>query len=141
MPDAVVALLSSVLSQLKADAAVSLLVAARVYDRPPHGADDATYPFISLGPSDDVTDDAECIDGVEISFQIDAWSVGANEAYGSAQVRRIAGAVRAVLHDADLDLAYGALVLLRHERTRVMREPDGLTNHAAMTFTAIIELD
>lgn len=135
-------LLAAVVTRLKADAAVSALVGTKVYDRvpqKPNGQADVASPYLSLGPSTEVPDDADCIDGVEVTFQIDAWSWGAGEAFGSAQVRKIARAVRRSLHDAEINLTTNALVTLRHELTRVMRDPDGVTNHAAMQFTAVIE--
>lgn len=131
-------LAAAIVARLKADAAVSGFVGGRVYDRPPAGA--IASPYISFGPSDATTDDAECIDGLEISMQIDCWSWGSGEAFSSAEVRKIAGAVRASLHDAEFELAQNALVTIRHRITRYQRESDGATNRAIITITAFVEL-
>lgn len=131
-------LTAAIITRLKADAGVASFVAARVYDRPPDGA--ATSPYTSMGPSDATTDDAECIDGMEITMQIDCWSWGSGEAFGSAQVRKLAGAIRACLHDAEFILANNALVTIRHRITRYQRESDGATNRAIISITAFVEI-
>ncbi|MET3601814.1 DUF3168 domain-containing protein [Martelella mangrovi] len=138
--DASYELAFAVMNRLKADAAVSAFVAGQVFDRVP-AEPKPQSPYTSLGPTDSVQDDAECIAGQEISFQVDCWSWGAGEAYGSAEVRKLAGAVRQCLHGAEFTLAENAFVMLEHRVTRIMRDPDGVTNHAAMTFSAFVETD
>jgi hypothetical protein len=125
----------AVISRLKADENVKAFVAARVYDRPTSGA--ITPPYISMGPSDAITDDADCIDGLELTMQIDCWSWGSNEAYGSAEVRKLSGAVRSALHEAEITLPTNALATLRHRITRYQRESDGVTNR----IVAFIEVN
>jgi len=123
----------AIVSRLKADAAVRAMVTDRVYDNVPN---DAGFPRITLGATDETSDDADCVEGLVISFQIDCWS----QAVGFPQVREMADAVRRSLHDADLALASNALVSFTHRQTRVFRDPDGLTSHAAMTFDAFVEV-
>ena len=128
---------SAVITRLRADVVVTGFVAQRVYDLAPmrpDGTVTAAVPYISMGPSDELSDDADCIDGFEITFQIDIYSVER----GYHEVRKIADAVRRALK-LDLVLSANALVLLDHRITRYMREPDNITSHAAMTFTAIVE--
>lgn len=120
-------------SRLKSDSAVRALVADRVYDNVPK---EAGFPRITLGATDETSDDADCIEGLAISFQVDCWS----QAVGFPQVREMADAVRRALHEADLSLSANALVSLMHRQTRVFRDPDGLTSHAAMTFDAFVEV-
>jgi hypothetical protein len=129
---------AAIITRLKADAAVAAFVGTRVYDRPPDGA--ITPPYLSMGPSDAVTDDADCIDGLEITMQIDCWSWGSGEAFGDAQVRKIAGAIRASLHEAEFSLTENALASIRHRITRYQRESDGVTNRAIISITAFVEL-
>jgi len=130
----------AIVERLKVDAHVAACVAGRVYDDVPSEADriddtGAAWPYISMGPSDELSDDVDCIDGFEITFQIDCWS----REVGFPQVRALADAARRALTGSDLALTDNALVLLRHRITRLMRDPDGKTSHAAMTFTAIVE--
>lgn len=127
---------AAVIARLKADAAVSGFVGARVYDRPPDGP--ALYPYTSMGPSDVITDDVDCLPAAELTFQVDCWSYGDGQAYGSAEVRKLAYAVRKSLDGAEITLTTNVLVTLNHETTRIMRDPDGATNHAATTFSALV---
>lgn len=131
-------LTATIISRLKADATVASFVGSRVYDRPPDG--EQPSPYISMGPSDALTDDADCLDGLEITLQIDCWSWGSNEAYGSAEVSKLSGAVRAALHEAEIALPTNALASLRHRITRYQRESDGVTNRAIISVTAFVEI-
>lgn len=133
--------LQRIVALLKADSAVSALVGTKIYDRPPHenGEPAVASPYISLGPHDGLTEDSDdCMDLVELTFQVDAWSWGAGVAYSRAEVSNIAAAVRSCLHRQELAIT-GASVEIQHAMTRVMRDPDGKTNHAAITFTAAID--
>lgn len=121
-----------IIAALKADAAVAALIGLRAYDTIP---DEPVFPYVSYGPGDTVDDDADCIDTAIVTIQLDAWS----RSVGYPEVRRIADAVRRALHDKDFPLATNALVFLAHRQTRVMRDPDGLTNHAAISLEAYVE--
>jgi len=143
--DPVNELLAAVLAHLRATTTVTSLVGTKIYDRVPEklvaGAPvpNVTSPYISLGPVSDTSDDADCIEALEITFQIDAWSWGGNQAYGKTEVVNIIGAVRKALKGAELTLADNALVTLNHEITRILRDSDGVTNHGLVQFTAVIE--
>lgn len=131
---------AGIVQRLKADSAVAAIVGARVYDNVPTEAKrtadtGAAWPYVAMGPSDETSDDADCITAFEISFQIDCFS----RAVGFPQARSLADAVRAAIHDYDFALTTNALVYFQHRQTRFFRDPDGLTSHAAMTFTAFVE--
>lgn len=133
------------LNKLRQTTALVALVGTKIYDRVPEKTaggvlvPDVTSPYISFGPATVISEDIDCIDGLEVTFQLDAWSWGQGLAYGSVQVRQIAGLIRKALNKAELPLADNALVAIRHELTRILRDSDGVTNHAAIQFTAIIE--
>ncbi len=132
----------AVIARLKADTTVASFVGSKVYDRVPETTDgkpDVPSPYISMGPWTVLPDDADCIDGVEITGQIDVWSWGGGEAYGSAQVQKIADAARRSLHNAEFSLTTNALAELQHVLTRILRDDDGVTNHAVVQFTAVVE--
>jgi hypothetical protein len=137
--DPIYELKAAIIARLRADASVSAFVGNRIYDRPPAGS--ITPPYVSLGPWDATTDDAECIDAVEINGQIDVWSWGANEAFGSAEASKIAGAIRKSLHEAEFSLTENALATMTHRITRMQRESDGATNRAIVTITAFVEVN
>jgi hypothetical protein len=122
----------AIVARLKQDPAVAALVGDRIYDDVPGTA---VFPYVSLGPSAELSDDVDCIVGFEITFQIDAWS----RAVGSPEVRRVADAVRRALTGADITLADNALLSFEHRQTRVIRDPDGLTSHAAIAFDGFAE--
>lgn len=129
----------AIVARLKASAEVTAIVGQRVYDDVPDkqvriSRTGKAWPYVSMGPSDELADDADCIDGFEITFQVDAWS----QEVGYPQVRAIADAVRRALKQ-DLDLVDNALVSFEHRITRFMRGSDPLVSHAAMTFTAFVE--
>lgn len=128
--DPVLEIQGAIIARLKADAGVSSLVAQRVYDIPPATA---AKPYISIGPSNYATEDADCIYGGEVMIQVDAWS----EATVLSEVRRIADAVRKAIRSADLSLTTNALVTFDHWRTDYVI--DGALKQASVRFTGIVE--
>lgn len=132
--DPTLELQGAILARLKADAALTALIGGRVYDTVPP---DAVFPYVTFGPVDDISDDADCIFGSQINVQIDAWS----RAVGYPEVKRIAGAIRDALHETDaaMPLPVNALALFQHIQTRTFRDADGLTNHSVLDFQASVE--
>lgn len=121
-----------IVALLKASSDLSALIGGRVYDRVPEGVQ---FPYVSFGPSDEVSDDAECIDGFAVSMQLDVWS----RAVGFPECRRITDAVRKALSVESIELTDNALVTFNHVTTRIFRDTDGLTSHGAITFEAFVE--
>lgn len=121
-----------VVERLKAFVALTSLIDTRVYDAVPTNAQ---FPYVSWGPEQDIEDDADCIEGHDISIQIDAWS----RTPGRGEVKKVAEQVRAALHDYETELSVNALVSLAHTSTQFLRDPDGLTSHAVIEFSAFIE--
>lgn len=113
-------------------AALSDMVGGRVYDAVPAGA---SFPYVSLGAVTELQDDADCIDGAEITVQWDVWSRG----NGSPEALRIADALKRALHRVEASLTDNALVFVEHVRTTRLRDPDGITYHCAVEFRAIVE--
>ncbi len=133
-----VEVLGAILARLRTTASITALVGTRIYDNPPTSPV-PTSPYISMGASDAISDDYDCIDGYEITFQIDVWSWGANDAHSSAQCSKIAHAIKKALHNEDLPITTNALVAVRHNTTRYLRSDDDQVNHAAVSVTAIAE--
>src|SRR5262245_20021507 len=88
--DAALPLQKAIVAALKADAALTVLVAGRVYDGVPVSA---VKPYISLGPWQLLADAADCYDASDIAVQLDAWSAGP----GSVEVKKVGRAIRAAL--------------------------------------------
>lgn len=132
MPDASLAVQAAIIGALRAAPAVTALVTNRIYDRP---SPQAFMPYISSGP-----EDWQQTDGVGLlshtgALQIDVWSV----ADGMTETARIANAVQDALHQKNLTLENGNLVMLLHRVTRYLTEADGQTTHAAMDFRALTQ--
>jgi hypothetical protein len=123
-----------VVAKLKADATVGNFVADRIYDDVPPAP---TFPYLSIGSAFELNDDADCLAGSEISIRIDAW---ARSPSAGPTVYRLAEAVKNAIHSKyDSPLPTNALALLEWRRTDFLRDPDGLTRHAAIEFVASIE--
>lgn len=141
--DASTELIRAMFDTLRATTAVAALVDGRIYDPPPQkqdGSPAVPFPYISLGPSTTIPDDADCIPAEEITVQLDIWSSGSGAAHSSVECRKICDAVKRALHGADLVLSGNALVTLQHELTRIMDDPNPAINHGAVQFTATVEL-
>lgn len=136
-------LIAACFARLRLDSGVTALVpATAIYDRVPETQDGmpaVPSPYIATDYTSIIPEDADCIPADEIEFQIDAYSWGSGEAYSSAQVRKIADAVKRSLHEAEFDLTVNALASIRHSLTRVQRASDWITNHAAIRFVAVVE--
>lgn len=122
----------AIVARLKATAAVTALVGTRVYDSVPAGA---TFPYITLGEGDETSDDVDCVNGFEISLDIDVWSGSP----GFPEAKRISNEIRNALKDPPLSISDNALVYFNHRQTRTFRDPDGVTSHAVLTFEAFAE--
>jgi hypothetical protein len=122
----------AIIAWLKADPDVAALVGNRIYDTVP---ENPVYPYIVYAGSDEFADDAECIRTSVITVQIDVWS----RAVGYPEAKIIVDAIRNSLHDATLTLSINALVTIEVTRLRVLRDPDGLTNHGIAEITSTVE--
>lgn len=123
---------------LKGDAGVKALVNAGVYDsvsRGPDGVPTVAFPYVAFGDTQLLPESGEQTDAAETIVTLHCWS----RAVGFPEVRKIAKAVIAVLHDATLALASGQLQSLLLESSQVLRDPDGLTSHAVLKFSALTD--
>lgn len=120
---------------LRDDVDVKALVSGRVYDRVPASP---TFPYISFGPFDYQSDDADCVIGGTYTVQIDVWS----RAVGFPECRAICDVVKKALHYRDLnfgDASPDAVCDMYIETVRVIRDADGLTSHGIVNVAAIVE--
>lgn len=135
MSDPSLALQGAIVSALKNDATLSTLLAQRVYDAVPPVP---TFPYISVGDGQVLGDDTEdCGDGSEVHLQIDAWS----RAVGYPEVKQIAAAIRSALKTTPITvptLSGFTVSVVEYVQTQFLRDPDGLTRHAAITFRYLI---
>lgn len=123
----------AIVSALKADAGVSALVGARVYDRVPVGA---AFPFVSLGtifgqPAIETVDG----EGFELALTLHFWS----RAAGRVETGQAMAAVVAALNDVTLSLDSKTAVLVRLSDQRVMMDDDGVTAHGVQRWRIITD--
>lgn len=133
MIDASLPVQKAIRARLIADATVNALVAGRIYDAVPTAA---AKPYLSFGPFDVLPEPADCSQGADITLQIDGWAAGPD----TVEIKRIGAAVAASLQWAELALDEGQrLVIMSIETVRYLRDPDGITAHAAVTVRAQTE--
>jgi hypothetical protein len=111
---------------------------SRVYDEVPRdalGKVTATFPYVSLGEGDASYNGADCYDGTDITLGVHVWS----REPGFPQCKRIASLIRAALNNAELTLTGHTLELLELDRATYLRDPDGKTRHAVLTFRALTQ--
>lgn len=128
-----VELQTAVFERLTIFAAVTAIVGQRIYDNVPEAPD---FPYISFGASDHYPDDSDCIPCRVETLQIDCWA----RAQGKKRpARELADAVKAALHEYEVEFPVNGLVEMRVTGVQVMGDPDGITAHGIVTLTAIIE--
>lgn len=106
-----------------------------VYDVPPPNPFGAKQAYVSLGPTDTVIDDADCVDGWLHTLQIDVWS----RSVGMPACKKIMTEVKRALHANSAELNENGLSEIRLSLMRTMRDPDGQTNHGVMQFEFAVE--
>ncbi len=127
------ALQQAVYQRLQADAALTALVGAAVYDSAPPGIVSGTY--VSLGP-EDVRERSD-VTGHGALHEITV-SVVTDEA-GFRPAKEVAAAVSDALVDASLILARGHLVYLNFHRARARRVQDADMRRIDLIFHARVE--
>lgn len=131
--DSSIALQKAIIDVLRADEAVKAIVVDRVWDAPP---EKPKKPYISLGPMQVLADVADGYEGSDVALQVDGWAEGPAQ----KAIHQLGAAIRAALSGADLALGDDQrLVNIEPEQTNYLVEPDGITQHAAVTFTARTE--
>jgi hypothetical protein len=115
-------------------------IAAGVFDRVPEEpftASDGTTrtAYVRLGAMDTRDEDADGIDGVGATLQVDIWS----KAYGSIEAKRLTDMVRRRLRRARLVGNAVTVNGLHVELVRVFTDRDGATTHGVVQVTAHIE--
>lgn len=134
MSEPTLALQGAIVAALKGSAAVTALIGNRVYNPVPA---DAAFPYVTVGDDIAVEDHAECLDGsVEVTSAIHVWS----RDDGKPEAKAISGAIVAALNGQDLLLGDDyRLVLIEHQSSRHLDDPDGITSHSVVTFRALID--
>lgn len=139
MASADMELQGAIVPRLKAFAPLAAIIGDRVYDFVPLNTNGdvaaATFPYVTIGETQTLADDATCITGEQVYLTLHAWS----REKARPQARQIAGEIKAALHRQEMALPTWRLVSLNYQTTRVFRDPDGITSHAVIEFVARVE--
>ena len=123
------ALQSSIYTALNVSAITSTL-SCGVYDEVVEGN---SYPFITLGEETAIDYSTNNLVGAETTINVHIWS----RYKGSKQTKEIMDKVHDLLHDVRLTVSGVNLINLRFEYSDILREPDGITRHGVISFSAI----
>lgn len=129
---ATLALRQALVTHLKANAALALMVGARIYD---HVPERETFPYVSI--RDEVREwDTGSDRGKEHRLEINCWS----RAEGRRESELVLHLVETAMRDAALSLTGGhRLVNLQFEMGAVIREDGGQTYFGYARFRAVTE--
>ena len=118
---------------LSGNAALNVLLGGpRVFDDVPQAT---PYPHVTLGQTSSTEWATGTEDGEEHILTLHVWS----QAGGRAEAQRIMGAIRDLLHTANLALTGQVLVSLRQQFSDVRRDADGITIHGLVRYRAVTE--
>lgn len=106
-------------------------VGDKVFDEPPVNP---LFPYVTLGACQIIPDKASCIDGAIAYPSVDVWSQDS----GFTEAKTIAKAILALLDDQPLTVAGFNVVVFEFASVNYLRDPDGLTRHAAISFHGIL---
>jgi hypothetical protein len=109
------------------------VASGRIYDEVPG---EPVFPYVTIGDEQIIDDGNTCQDGWEVYPDVHCWS--RSETGSKVEVKTLAAAVVTAVTGI-ASIAGFSLVSISHETTRVFRDPDGLTEHAVVSFRALID--
>lgn len=113
--------------------AVPALASGNVFDQVPVSD---PFPRVTIGDEQVIDDSTTCQAGWEVFADVHCWS---RPATGSKlEVKTLAASVVSRVI-AITDVIGFSLVTIDHQTTRTFRDPDGLTEHAVVSFRALID--
>jgi len=113
--------------------AAPALAGGNVFDQVP---ENEPFPHITIGDEQVIDDSNTCQDGWEVHTDVHCWSRPVDGSKG--EVKKLAASVVTRI-TAITSISGLSLVSLTHETTRVFRDPDGKTEHAVVSFRALID--
>lgn len=125
----------AIYERLVANAGVHAVCADRIYDRAVPKA--VAFPYVTFQSFDAVEDDAECIEGLEVTVTLAAWS---RYQGGGREINDLVEAVRRALHGYAGELPVNALAEMRVTSLRIFDDPDGKTKQGVITVTCRVEV-
>lgn len=105
----------------------------QIRDNPIVVTTDSDFPFIEIGHSQTIADDAGGDTGIEEYVDIHTWS----RARGQKEIKEIMSAIYDALHHQSLAVSGRDTAFCWFDDGRVLDDPDGLTRHGVQTFKII----
>lgn len=122
----------AIFAALGANAALTALVGARIFDHaPPH----VSFPYITFGRTSIYDWSTGTESGTEQLFTLHVWSKGK----GKKEALEIMELARQALHDAPLDLDGHILINLRLEFSEARYDDRNDAHHGLLRFRAVVE--
>lgn len=94
------------------------------------------FPRVTVGDEQVIDDGNTCQDGWQVFSDVHCWS--RPDSGSKVEVKTIAAAVRTAIC-AITEITGFSLVSIEHQTTRVFRDKDGKTEHAVVSFRAILD--
>lgn len=125
----------AVYDALANDTALGALVGAAIYDAVPSG----TLPSVYVRMGDETVLDASDASGTGTIHRFTISVITTNPGFASA--KQVAGAISDALHDADLTLSRGRLVMLQFDRASASRIDSAASRRIDLRFRARVQGD
>lgn len=124
----------AIITALKANDELKALIGSppRIHQDPPVTP---KFPYLMIGPDQNVPDLAQGLDGSEIFFDIHIWSTASP---GFNECKKIAAAICAALPEA-VTLSENRNLLVERHNEHHFFDQDGITKHGVVTFRALVE--
>jgi hypothetical protein len=106
----------------------------RLYQKVPVGP---TFPYITIGQSQEIPDRADCVDGSEVFLTLHVWS--RTDTFG--QAKKIIATIWAVLNAATITTTENRCLLVEREDvgSTCDLDPDGETIHGVTIIRGVLE--
>lgn len=109
------------------------IAGGRIYDRVPASA---AFPYVTIGDEQVIDDGSACMDEWEVISDVHVWSRPAigSKLEAKALIAQIVPLLATTLTVAGFRTVVGDL-----QSSRIFRDPDGLTEHGALSFRYMID--
>lgn len=108
------------------------ICAGRVHDQVPANP---VFPYVTIGDEQVIDDSDQCTDAWEVVCDVHAWSRPVNGS--KAEVKTIAAEIVTAAKSITAIPGF-SLESIHHDTTRVLRDPDGKTEHAVITIRLMV---
>lgn len=102
-----------------------------IYDAVP---EETAYPYVTLGDDTAQEWDTKTDAGEEVTLVLHQWS----RAQGRKEIKDLQKKIYAALHNVDLNMTTGKIVLLQWQMSDNFLDQDGVTKHGVMHFRALL---